>query len=50
MGGSREDHGRIAATAAGYSEMEYNLFLYLSCLWSDFQPVFSKMMGIHSRV
>ena len=41
-GGSREDCGRIVTTTAGYSEMGYNFFLYLSCLWSDLKTVFSS--------
>ena len=33
-----------------YSEIGLQLVLYLGCLWSNLQTVFSKMMGIHSWV
>ena len=41
----REDRSRVLL-----DEMKWdcNFFLYLSCLWSDLQTVFRKMMGIHS--
>ena len=51
----REDRGRIARIAAGSRgsqqgllRWDCNFFLYLGCLWSDLQTVFSKMMEIHS--
>ena len=59
VAGSRQDRGRIAAgsrqdredsSRALSDEMKWecNFVLYLGCLWSDLQTVFSKMMRIHS--
>ena len=49
------DRGRIAMhdrsrIAIGCSEIGLHFFLYLCCLWSDFQTVFSKMIAIHTCI
>ena len=48
--GSRQD--REDRSRAFWDEMKWecNFFLYLGCLWSDLQMVFTKMMRIHSWV